>query len=125
MHYGRSLFQLSIKNLRKAFLPVTDEAFTASKGYEVFLYQRLHPDKPNYVRNRGMEGTIYLCYIIDHYDDFPDFAIFVQLTIRDGRMYSSRCHHLFRLEFYLFYAFTHGVVSLLTKNFFKQMFLTI
>ena len=46
-------------------------------GYSVFLYQRLDPAKPNFVKNRGTEGGVYLKYIIDHYDSFPDVAIFV------------------------------------------------
>jgi hypothetical protein len=32
---------------------------------------------PNYIRNRGTEGAVYLRYIVDHYHDFPDFGIFV------------------------------------------------
>lgn len=48
-------------------------------GYTVFLYQKSDPAKPNYIStNRGTEGGVYLRYIVDHYDTFPDVAIFVQ-----------------------------------------------
>jgi hypothetical protein len=47
-------------------------------GYSVFLYQKLDPMKPHYFGfNRGAEAGTYLKYIVDHYDDFPDLAIFV------------------------------------------------
>ena len=46
-------------------------------GYSVFLYQRVDPKKPHYIRNRGTEAGVYLRYIVDHYDNFPDVAIFV------------------------------------------------
>ena len=47
------------------------------QGYSVYLYQRLDPSKPNFVKNRGTEGGVFLRYIVDHYDSFPDVAIFV------------------------------------------------
>jgi hypothetical protein len=28
-------------------------------------------------KNRGTEGGVFLRYIVDHYDSFPDVAIFV------------------------------------------------
>jgi hypothetical protein len=56
---------------------LTNEATKTKYGYETFLYQRTDPSAPNYVRNRGTEGSVYLRYIIDHYDSFPDYAIFV------------------------------------------------
>ncbi len=46
-------------------------------NYSIFLYQKKDPTKPNYIQNRGTEGGVYLRYIVDHYDDFPDVAIFV------------------------------------------------
>jgi hypothetical protein len=47
-------------------------------NYTVSYYQKNFPEKPNYIaKNRGTEGAVYLRYIIDHYDDFPDIAIFV------------------------------------------------
>ena len=55
----------------------TDKSIQEKYGYSVFQYQKLHPESPNYMRNRGTEGGVYLKYIVDHYDDFPDVAIFV------------------------------------------------
>jgi hypothetical protein len=46
-------------------------------NYSVFLYQKHDPSKPNFIKNRGTEGGVYLKYIVDHYDNFPDVAIFV------------------------------------------------
>lgn len=47
-------------------------------GYSVFMYQNSHPDKPNYLTSfQGTEGGIHLRYVVEHYDDFPDVAIFV------------------------------------------------
>ena len=43
----------------------------------VARYQRIYPDQPNYVNNQGTEGGVYLRYIVDHYNDFPDIAVFV------------------------------------------------
>lgn len=57
---------------------VTSEAIRNQYGYEVFLYQKLDSALPNFIaNNRGTEGGVYLRYIVDHYDDFPDVAIFV------------------------------------------------
>ena len=57
---------------------VTSEALQNQFGYEVFLYQKLNATLPNYIAvNRGTEGGVYLRYIVDHYDNFPDVAIFV------------------------------------------------
>ena len=47
-------------------------------NYSIFLYQKLHKNKDNYIEtNRGAEGAVYLKYIVDHYHKFPDIAIFV------------------------------------------------
>ena len=54
--------------------------FSEKYNYTVFLYQKLHPDQPNYIRNVGTEGAVYLKYIVDHYDNFPDVAIFTHAT---------------------------------------------
>jgi hypothetical protein len=57
---------------------VTNETLKAEYGYSTFLYQKHNPDLPNYVSsNRGCENSIYYKYIVDHYHDFPDLAIFV------------------------------------------------
>ena len=62
---------------------VTDEYYPRFYNYSVFLYQRTDPDKPNYIRNRGTEGAVYLRYIVDHYENFPDVAMFVHAEPRD------------------------------------------
>ena len=46
-------------------------------NYSIFQYQRLDPTLPNYIINRGTEGAVYLKYIVDHYHNFPDVAVFV------------------------------------------------
>lgn len=47
-------------------------------NYTVFTYQKLDPNAPNYFEyNRGTETGVYLKYVVDHYDNFPDVAIFV------------------------------------------------
>ncbi len=85
-----------VQGLRKVIVPavykefekglpswITNEELKATKGYEVYLYQRLYPEQPNYVRNRGTEGTVYLRFIVDHYDNFPDIAVFVHADPKD------------------------------------------
>lgn len=62
-----------------------DKSIQEEYGYTVKLYQRLDPEKPNFVKNRGSEGGVYLRYIVDHYDTFPDVAIFVH-----GEIFHSR-----------------------------------
>jgi hypothetical protein len=53
-------------------------------GYSVFQYQKLDPAGPHYLPfNRGTESGVYLRYIVDHYDDFPDVAIFVHAAPED------------------------------------------
>jgi len=57
---------------------VTDPEFKKKHGYSVFAYQKLDPSAPHYFgHNRGTETGIYLKYIVDHYENFPDVAIFV------------------------------------------------
>lgn len=47
-------------------------------NFSVFSYQKLDPSAPHYMsNNRATEAGVYLKYIVDHYDDFPDVAIFV------------------------------------------------
>lgn len=53
-------------------------------GYIPFLYQKLYPNQPNFIStNRGGESGVYLRYIVDHYDNFPDIAIFVHAHPED------------------------------------------
>ena len=47
-------------------------------NYSVFVYQKLNASEPNYIdTNRGTEAGVYLRYIVDHYHNFPDVAVFV------------------------------------------------
>lgn len=57
---------------------VTNVTLQKQLDYSVFLYQKIDPTQPNYIaKNRGTEAGVYLRYIVDHYDDFPDVAVFV------------------------------------------------
>lgn len=52
--------------------------FQLEYGYEVVLYQKLNASAPYYIpTNRGCENGAYFNYIVDHYHDFPDIAVFV------------------------------------------------
>ena len=56
----------------------TDPALQARHNYSVFTYQKLDPNAPHYfAHNRGTETGVYLKYIVDHYHEFPDVAIFL------------------------------------------------
>lgn len=47
-------------------------------GFSVFLYQKHNKSGINFIaKNRGLEAGVYLKYIVDHYHDFPDVAIFI------------------------------------------------
>lgn len=62
----------------------TDLRMQSKHNYSVFMYQKLDPNKPNYFPyNRGTETGVYLKYIVDHYDNFPDVAIFVHAHPHD------------------------------------------
>lgn len=46
--------------------------------YSVYLYQKKDASKPRYIAwNRGTEAGVYLRYIVDHYNHFPDIAVFI------------------------------------------------
>ena len=50
-----------------------------ARGYTVApMYQRRRPESPGYVPNHGYEGGVYLRFVLDHYDNLPDVAVFVQ-----------------------------------------------
>lgn len=82
---------INVLSLRKVIIPsvykewgdlppnwATDESIQSQYQYSLFLYQKLYPDKPNYIAlNRGTEGAVYLRYIVDHYFDLPDVMVFV------------------------------------------------
>jgi len=65
----------------------TDQKLMEQFGYSVHLYQKLAPNGTNYIRNRGTEGGVYLRYIVDHYHNFPDVAIFVHANPADHSPY--------------------------------------
>ena len=56
----------------------TDLTIQKKHNFTVFAYQKLDSNAPNYFGyNRGTETGVYLKYIVDHYHNFPDVAIFV------------------------------------------------
>lgn len=62
----------------------TSDTLQTKYNYSVFIYQKHHPHKPNYIaHNRGTEAGVYLRYIVDHYDNFPDVAMFVHAMPED------------------------------------------
>lgn len=49
----------------------------AVHNYTVHLYQKLNASASNYIStNRGRENGVFYRYIVDHFDDFPDVAVF-------------------------------------------------
>lgn len=57
---------------------VVNESMKEYYGYETFIYQKHSPSKLNYIGiNQGNEAGVYLRYIVDHYHNFPDVAVFV------------------------------------------------
>ena len=45
---------------------------------KIFIYDKENPGNPyNIPVNKGNEASVYLKYIIDHYDDLADFTFFV------------------------------------------------
>jgi hypothetical protein len=62
----------------------TDKTIQQRHNFTIFLYQKMDPMKSNFIPiNRGTEGGVYLRYIVDHYDNFPDVAIFVHAKPED------------------------------------------
>lgn len=53
------------------------------RGIDVITYQSKDPGSPHFVDNFGNEASKYLRYIIDRYDDLPDFVAFVQAGRQD------------------------------------------
>ena len=52
--------------------------------YSVKLYQKNDPKHSNFIPfNRGTEAGVYLRYIVDHYHQFPDIAVFVHANPAD------------------------------------------
>lgn len=52
-------------------------------GVKVVTYQSKNPGEPHFVENFGNEASKYLRYIIDRYDDLPEYAAFVQAGRQD------------------------------------------
>jgi hypothetical protein len=66
---------------------MTDPEILHKYNYSTFLYQKLDPSAPNYIaHNRGTEGGVFLKYIVDHYDNFPDVAMFVHAHPEDHQV---------------------------------------
>lgn len=56
----------------------TEQHVQDKYNFSIFAYQKLNSSLPHYFQyNRGAECGVYLKYIVDHYDNFPDIAIFV------------------------------------------------
>ena len=80
----QALTKVVVPSIHHEFQPqhyprwMNHESFLKKFDYSVFLYQKSNPELPNYLkRNRGTEAGVYLNYIVDHYHNFPDVAIFV------------------------------------------------
>lgn len=52
-------------------------------GMDVAVYQSKDPKGLHFVDNYGNEASKYLSYILDNYDDLPDFMTFVQAGRQD------------------------------------------
>lgn len=49
-----------------------------NKDINVMIYDKENPNNPfNVPVNKGNEASVYLKYIIDYYDDLPDFTFFI------------------------------------------------
>lgn len=47
-------------------------------GAKVIVYDKEHPENPyNVPVNKGNEASVYLKYIMDFYDDLPDYVFFI------------------------------------------------
>jgi hypothetical protein len=70
----------------------TNETFKKEYGYDTFVYQKNNSALPNYIAtNRGNENGVYFAYIVDHYDNFPDIAIFTH-GISNAYTYICLCN---------------------------------
>jgi hypothetical protein len=84
LNYASSFTKVVVPSIYHEFEPskypawMMDEEIFQKYNYSVFIYQKKDPNLPNYLsRNRGTEAGVYLNYIVDHYDSFPDVAVFV------------------------------------------------
>lgn len=49
-----------------------------NKNTKIFVYDKENPNNPlNIPVNKGNEASVYLKYIIDHYDELSDFTFFI------------------------------------------------
>lgn len=53
------------------------------KIIDVVVYQSKERTDPHYVENYGNEASKYLQYILEHYDDLPEYLAFVQAGRQD------------------------------------------
>jgi len=49
----------------------------------VSVYQSKDENRPGFVKNVGNEAYKYLRYIVDNYDDLPEYVMFVQASAQD------------------------------------------
>jgi hypothetical protein len=61
--------------------------------WETFLYQRRDPVQPRFVPNFGYEASVYLAFVVEHYDDLPNISVFIQADVPPDGPWSSwtRC----------------------------------
>ena len=62
-----------------AFYPAGHQpGWAARHGLSLFQYQMHNPAQPRYVKNSAIakENAIYFRFVIDHYDDLPEFTVF-------------------------------------------------
>jgi hypothetical protein len=56
----------------------TDWVYKLDKVDKFFIYDKMKPTNPyNVPVNKGNEASVYLKYIIDHYNDLADYTFFV------------------------------------------------
>lgn len=54
---------------------IVDDSIKVKYNFSTFVYQKLDPQQPNYIGNRGSESGVFLKFVVDHYFDFPDIAV--------------------------------------------------
>eukprot|EP01006_Ploeotia_vitrea_P007613 TRINITY_DN1760_c0_g1_i1.p1 TRINITY_DN1760_c0_g1~~TRINITY_DN1760_c0_g1_i1.p1 ORF type:complete len:375 (+),score=16.81 TRINITY_DN1760_c0_g1_i1:414-1538(+) len=58
--------------------PAWYEELGPEYGCVAWLYQRLDPDVPHYILNRGFESAVILRFLVDFYGNLPDYVAFIQ-----------------------------------------------
>mmetsp|Transcript_25870 Transcript_25870/g.66751 ORF Transcript_25870/g.66751 Transcript_25870/m.66751 type:complete len:185 (-) Transcript_25870:494-1048(-) len=72
-----SQYEEDIGWLQELQSKVNDSMLTVS------IYQSKDDSKPGFVKNVGNEAYKYLRYIVDNYDDLPEYVMFVQASAQD------------------------------------------